>query len=1163
MSGYGGRDDYRRSGSSHHRSRTSKHDSSHSYRSHGHEPTRRRSRSPSSYHHSSSRSHHDRSQDPYLNEPDHSRRRDYGRDRDWDRRDYDARSGPDPYHDNRYANDGLSRSSRRRWDEGPSAPPPVPPTFPMPDAARLTPHSQLPPRPLAPPAAPSGAPPGAAPGPPPAFWPPTTASTASFTAPNPSAPLSPEEQAKLAKKARLEAWRKEQAAKKALEEAKQRAQSIASAVAPASQKTQAIVSSSKSTSQTAPTSINATGLRTLSLRTDPSRINAQNRSRSMMEDASEPSTRKQINRFDDLPPLDPTVQSSALKGFFADDDDDDDSTPPAPSSKRADANNNMDVDEEEDPLDAFMSTVKSQVAQVNAEDRRKAGTSGDASSKTNKPKAVILGQDDSDGEAEDPDEELDELDRVGVATEDLLAIAAKKVKKKELATVDHASVDYEPFCKVFYHPPAEIEDMSEELANQIRLEMDAIAVRGKDCPKPLTKWSHCGLPASALDVIKKLGYAAPTPIQSQAVPAIMSGRDIIGVAKTGSGKTMAFLLPMFRHIKDQRPVEPSEGPVGIVMTPTRELAVQIYREMRPFIKALGLRAACVYGGAPISEQIADMKKTADIVVATPGRLIDLLTANSGRVTNLRRVTYLVLDEADRMFDMGFEPQVMKIVNNIRPDRQTVLFSATFPKQMESLARKVLKNKPLEITVGGRSVVAAEIEQIVEVRPENTKFHRLLEILGELYNRDKDARTLIFVDRQEAADDLLKDLIRKGYVTMSLHGGKDQVDRDETIFDFKAGNVPIVTATSVAARGLDVKQLKLVVNYDVPNHMEDYVHRAGRTGRAGQKGTCITFITPEQDRYARDIIAALKASSAHVPAELEAMAESFKEKLAAGKVKAAGSGFGGKGLDRLETDREKVLKAQKSAYGEANEEGKAANGGASEYTDATGKTGAAGGSSSSEDQLSKLQGMKIEIMHGAAPESVRENKTVSASDEASAAAAKSKADQEQEAKEAAQLKAQEAALEAAKAHGADTTKLAAVLENIRKQANARKEASKNSDADKHKDRKARDPDATDYHAIVPINDFPQRARWRVTNKETMSHLIESTGASITNKGVFYKEGTEPQPGEPPKLQLLIESNNKSMVEDAVREIQRLLVEATQAALEAEARNPGTTGRYTVV
>ena len=251
-------------------------------------------------------------------------------------------------------------------------------------------------------------------------------------------------------------------------------------------------------------------------------------------------------------------------------------------------------------------------------------------------------------------------------------------------------------------------------------------------------------------------------------------------------------------------------------------------------------------------------------------MIDLLTANSGRVTNLKRVTYLVLDEADRMFDMGFEPQVMKIVNNIRPDRQTVLFSATFPKQMDSLARKILR-KPLEITVGGRSVVAAEIDQIVEVREEDTKFNRLLEILGQTYNEDPESRTLIFVDRQEAADNLLRELMRKGYLCMSLHGGKDQIDRDQTIADFKSGVVPIVIATSVAARGLDVKQLKLVINYDAPNHMEDYVHRAGRTGRAGNKGTCVTFITPEQDRYSVDIYRALKASNATVPKELEDLA----------------------------------------------------------------------------------------------------------------------------------------------------------------------------------------------------------------------------------------------------------------------------------------------------
>ena len=411
---------------------------------------------------------------------------------------------------------------------------------------------------------------------------------------------------------------------------------------------------------------------------------------------------------------------------------------------------------------------------------------------------------------------------------------------------------------------------------------------------------------NSLEVIKRLGYAAPTSIQSQAIPAIMSGRDVVGIAKTGSGKTVAFLLPMFRQIKDQRPLETMEGPIAIIMTPTRELAVQIHRDCKPFLKASNLRvsrpllsfissafltsalqAVCAYGGSPIKDQIAEMKKGAEIVVCTPGRMIDLLAANSGRVTNLKRVTYLVLDEADRMFDMGFEPQVrisssawslhisfcsqvMKIVNNIRPDRQTVLFSATFPKQMDSLARKIL-NKPLEITVGGKSVVAPEITQIVEVRAEDTKFNRLLQILGEQTNDDADARILIFVERQEAADNLLRDLLRRGYACMSLHGGKDQVDRDQTIADFKSGVVTIVIATSVAARGLDVKQLKVVINYDAPNHMEDYVHRAGRTGRAGNKGTCITFITTDQERYSVDLYRALKASNAEIPLELENLA----------------------------------------------------------------------------------------------------------------------------------------------------------------------------------------------------------------------------------------------------------------------------------------------------
>lgn len=191
--------------------------------------------------------------------------------------------------------------------------------------------------------------------------------------------------------------------------------------------------------------------------------------------------------------------------------------------------------------------------------------------------------------------------------------------------------------------------------------------------------------------------------------------------------------------------------------------------------------------------------------------------------------------------------------------------------MEALARKILQ-RPVEIVVGARSVVAPEVTQIVEVRNDDDKFHRLLELLGDLYDKDEDARTLIFVDRQESADTLLRDLMRRGYPCMSIHGGKDQIDRDSTISDFKAGVVPVLVATSVAARGLDVKQLVLVVNYDCPNHMEDYVHRVGRTGRAGNTGTAVTFITQEQGRYAVDISKALKLSGQVIPEDIQKLVD---------------------------------------------------------------------------------------------------------------------------------------------------------------------------------------------------------------------------------------------------------------------------------------------------
>jgi ATP-dependent RNA helicase DDX46/PRP5 len=253
------------------------------------------------------------------------------------------------------------------------------------------------------------------------------------------------------------------------------------------------------------------------------------------------------------------------------------------SEKTADTKMEVDEEEEEDPLDAFMKDNTKEVKKVNEEDLKRFG-----GPVTEGPRAEVLNEED-DG----PDE--DEPSKDGPMTaEDILALAAKKAKKKDLPVAQHSKITYEPFRKKFYTPNQETNDLDEEDVELIRMEMDGIKIRGADCPKPVRNWGAFGLPAGCYDVIKKLGYTAPTSIQAQAIPAIMSGRDIIGVAKTGSGKTIAFLLPLFRHIKDQRPLETGEGPMALIMTPTRELATQIWRESKPFLTALNMRVSASF-----------------------------------------------------------------------------------------------------------------------------------------------------------------------------------------------------------------------------------------------------------------------------------------------------------------------------------------------------------------------------------------------------------------------------------------------------------------------------------------------------------------------------------------------------------------------------------------
>ncbi|KAI3994294.1 hypothetical protein MKX01_012551 [Papaver californicum] len=447
--------------------------------------------------------------------------------------------------------------------------------------------------------------------------------------------------------------------------------------------------------------------------------------------------------------------------------------------------------------------------------------------------------------------------------------------------------------------------MSPEKVLNLRKELE-LKLHGKDVPNPLRL---AGLSTKVLQVIKeKLGYEKPMSIQAQALPVIMSGRECIGVAKTGSGKTLAFSLPMLRHIKAQPAVVPRrDGPIALIIAPTRELVQQIHKDIIKFAKILGIQSFAVYGGSQTNKQINALQNGTEIVICTPGRMIDFLCKNNGRMINLRRITYLVLDEADRMFDMGFEPQVTHIVQSARPDRQIVLFSDTFPRRVEQFARQIL-TKPVEIQVGGRNVVNKDISQLVEVRPERERFLRLLELLGEWYEKSK---IWVFVQSQATCDSLLKDIFRHGYACLSLHGAKDQMDRESAISDFRNDVCKILIATSIAARGLDVKELELVINFHVPNQYEDYIHRVSRTGRAGRNGCAVTFISEDEARYAPDLVKALELSAQAVPEDLRALVEGFMGKVNQGLEQAHGTGYGGTGF-KFNGEEDEAKKAEKKA-----------------------------------------------------------------------------------------------------------------------------------------------------------------------------------------------------------------------------------------------------------
>jgi ATP-dependent RNA helicase DDX46/PRP5 len=514
----------------------------------------------------------------------------------------------------------------------------------------------------------------------------------------------------------------------------------------------------------------------------------------------------------------------------------------------------------------------------------------------------------------------------------------------------------------------------------------------------------------------------------------------------------------------------------------------------------------VYGGAGVAEQIADIKRGTQIITATPGRLIDLLTLQNGKLLSLRRVTFIVLDEADRMFDMGFSPQISAILAAVRPDRQTLLFSATFPKQIEKLARQSLQY-PVEVIVGGRSVASDSVTQYAELVEEPDKFHRLLQILGEQVEGTK--KCIVFVDTQVRADSLFAQLLRNGYSTLSLHGGKEQEDRDSTLSDFKRKDGPnVLVATGVAARGLDVPACTCVVNLSAPNHLEAYVHQAGRTGRAGKKGVCYTLVSSDEAQFAPIITRALHEAgqAENVSDELKSLADEFKAKVEKGEAKYAGSGFKGKGFTY---DSSEMNEAQRIARIEKRQA--LIEAGLLDPED--------------EDPL-----LAADAQQHSEKKSVEQEKKVA---------------------------------DIPDTLTPELWALPGMKEAFLRKAGIAPTSDSSAAAKEESTALSKPRQTHDNHWIqeFEINNYPREARWKVTQKETTARMQDEFRTAVIMKGSYFPPGKEPGPGER-KVYLHLESTSDTILRNAVLEVQRMLNEET-LRVSAKASNSFGSHKYNVI
>ncbi|XP_050423738.1 probable ATP-dependent RNA helicase DDX43 [Adelges cooleyi] len=433
-----------------------------------------------------------------------------------------------------------------------------------------------------------------------------------------------------------------------------------------------------------------------------------------------------------------------------------------------------------------------------------------------------------------------------------------------------------PIIKHFYKEHPEVAAMSNEEVEAFRELKNNIMVKHVDesnvsqIPKPVVKFYHAfeNYP-EILEEIKKQNFETPSPVQCQAWPIIMSGHDLIAIAQTGTGKTLAFLLPAFIHLDGQvTPRNERKGPSILVLAPTRELVLQIESEVNKY-SYKGIKAISIYGGASSGKQKECLRKGVEIVIATPGRLNDFVGSGS---IDLSNVTYIILDEADRMLDLGFEPQIRVSLLQVRPDRQTIMTSATWPPGVKRLAKSYTSN-PVQVMVGSLDLTTVNtVKQEILFMEDDEKEEWLNNFLT---NINEDDKVIIFVNKKVTVDQLSADLCMKRFNVESIHGGREQSDRETALESMRDGSVSILIATDVASRGIDINDITVVINYDFTKDIEEYVHRVGRTGRAGKTGLAITLMTRRDWAKAKELVDLMEKSGQEVPPELHDMARRFE------------------------------------------------------------------------------------------------------------------------------------------------------------------------------------------------------------------------------------------------------------------------------------------------